>query len=42
MTEKISNQEDSSNKVKQLVDLVKEYSKELNILTNKNKLYEKY
>lgn len=41
MSNKINSQEDNSSKVKQLVDLVKEYSKEVNQLNVKNKMYEK-
>ena len=40
LNEQILNQEDSNSKVSQLVELVKQYSKELTELTQKNKLYE--
>ena len=40
LNEKISSQEDSSSKVAQLVELVRQYSKELTEATQKNKMYE--
>ena len=41
LNDKLSSQEDSSSKVAQLVELVRQYSKELTEATQKNKMYEK-
>lgn len=40
LNDQILHQEDSNSKVSQLVELVKQYSKELTEITHKNKLYE--